>query len=104
MPEILGDRDVGLLKLLQQSYAARTPLAEGRADLVWVPRAAARTTALARGWHGAPGDQKGTAGHASARRLGVDLQSFDDYVAFLEHFVDTLADRHQVALKSALAY
>ena len=34
----------------------------------------------------------------------MELDTFDDYVAFLEHFVDTLAVRNQVGLKSALAY
>ena len=34
----------------------------------------------------------------------LDVDTFDDYLSFLERFVDTLAERNQVALKSALAY
>src|SRR5207248_3310294 len=80
------------------------PLLDAPAELGSMYRSVARINALALGWHCDSRDHNGNAGHDFARRLGVDLQSFDDYVAFLEHFVDTLADRHQVALKSALAY
>jgi hypothetical protein len=67
-------------------------------------RSVARINALALGWHPAVRDHNGNSGHDFARSLGVGLETFDDYVSFLEHFVDTLGERHQVALKSALAY
>ena len=37
-------------------------------------------------------DHNGNSGHDFARALGAELDTFDDYVAFLEYFVDTLGD------------
>jgi len=67
-------------------------------------RSVARVNCLAVGWHPDAHDHNGNAAHAIAAALGAQLDSFDDYVLFLERFVDTLPDRSQVALKSALAY
>jgi uncharacterized protein len=80
------------------------PLLDARATLGPRYRSVARVNALAVAWHPEARDHNGNSGHAFARALGVELDTFDDYVAFLEHFVDTLAARNQVALKSALAY
>jgi len=63
-----------------------------------------RINALACGWHPDACDHNGNGGHALLRRLGLQPESFDDYLAALETVVDGLADRHQVALKNALAY
>jgi hypothetical protein len=67
-------------------------------------RSVARINCLAVGWHADSHDHNGNSAHAIAATLGVQIDSFDDYLSFLERFVDTLADRNQVALKSALAY
>jgi uncharacterized protein len=80
------------------------PLLDARAALGPRYRSVARVNALALGWHPDSRDHNGNSGHAFARALGVELDAFEDYVAFLERFVDTLAERNQVALKSALAY
>jgi hypothetical protein len=191
MPEILGDRDVGLLKLLQQSYAGWTqkpaeqpptttwaeiaayvegsgsnafvstlvsslrelygleadgiteetwesldheirrrhmepgwtaavmararverivtdpysnPLLDARAALGENYRSVGRMNALAFGFHPRARDHNGNSAHGFARTLDVGIETFDDYASFLEHFVETLADRNQLALKNALAY
>jgi uncharacterized protein len=80
------------------------PLLDARAALGPRYRSVARVNALALGWHPDSRDHNGNSGHAFAQALGVQLDTFEDYVAFLELFVDTLAERKQVALKSALAY
>ncbi len=67
-------------------------------------RSVARINCLAVGWHADSHDHNGNSAHAIAAALGVQVDSFDDYLFFLERFVDTLPDRSQVALKSALAY
>ena len=63
-----------------------------------------RINALACGWHPESRDHNGNRGQALLRRLGLEPGSFDDYLAALEKLVDSLASRHQVALKNALAY
>jgi hypothetical protein len=80
------------------------PLLDARAALGPRYRSVARVNALAVGWHGTSRDHNGNSSHDFARALGVQLDTFEDYVAFLATFVDTLAERNQVALKSALAY
>ena len=67
-------------------------------------RSVARINCLAVGWHADSHDHNGNSAHAIAAALGAHVDSFDDYLAFLEQFVDTLHDRNQVALKNALAY
>lgn len=67
-------------------------------------RSVARINCLAVGWHAESHDHNGNSAHAIAAALGAQVDSFDDYLAFLEQFVDTLPDRNQVALKNALAY
>ena len=80
------------------------PLLDARAALGPRYRSVARVNALAHGWHPDARDHNGNSGHAFARAVGVEVDTFDDYLLFLERFVDTLAERNQVALKSALAY
>ncbi len=63
-----------------------------------------RINALAYGWHPDSCEHNGTNAHEFASRFGIQLNSFDDYLNFLEHLLDTLKDRHQVALKDAIAY
>jgi uncharacterized protein len=92
----------GIEEIITDPFA--DPLLDARAALGPRYRSVARVNALALGWHPESRDHNGNSGHAFARALGVELDAFADYVAFLEHFVDTLAQRNQVALKSALAY
>jgi hypothetical protein len=80
------------------------PLLDAPATLGPSYTSVARINSLALAGNGDVRDHNGNCGQELARRLGAELSSFDDYVAFLEHFVDTLGDRHQVALKNALAY
>lgn len=63
-----------------------------------------RINALAFGWHSESRDHNGNSAHEFARQLGHQLDTFDDYLALLERLVDTMAERHQVGLKNALAY
>src|SRR5205823_5663100 len=80
------------------------PLLDARSELGSLYSSVARINALALGWSADVRDHNGNAGHELARRLGFELATFEDYAAFLEYFVDTLGQRHQVALKNALAY
>jgi len=63
-----------------------------------------RINALAFGWHKESCDHNGNSAHAFAQRLGHRLDTFDDYLALLQLLMDTMAERHQVGLKNALAY
>jgi len=63
-----------------------------------------RINALAVGWHRESQDHNGNGAHQFARSIGHDLDTFDDYLAMLDILMDTLAERHQVGLKNALAY
>ena len=92
----------GIERIITDPYT--NPLLDAHAQLGESYRSVARVNALALGWHRDSRDHNGNSGHDFAQALGVELDTFDDYAAFLEHFVDTLGDRHQVALKSALAY
>lgn len=63
-----------------------------------------RINALALGWHPESKDHNGNSAYRFAERAGCRIDTFGDYLAMLEVLMDTLADRHQVALKNALAY
>jgi hypothetical protein len=63
-----------------------------------------RINALAFGWHPDSQDHNGNSAHRFADEIGHPLDTFDDYLAMLEVLVDTLAERHQIGLKNALAY
>jgi uncharacterized protein len=63
-----------------------------------------RINALAFGWHPESRDHNDNSGHQFAQRIGQRLDSFDDYLEMLDVLVDTMAERHQVGLKNALAY
>jgi hypothetical protein len=67
-------------------------------------RSVMRINALACGWHPESSDHNGNRGQELLRRIGGAVTTFDDYVRALEQAVDSLASRHQVALKNALAY
>jgi hypothetical protein len=63
-----------------------------------------RINALAFGWHPDSCDHNGNSGHEFAQRLGHPLDTFDDYLELLDVLLDTMAERHQVGLKNALAF
>ncbi len=63
-----------------------------------------RINALAFGWHPESLDHNGNSAHRFAQQIGHQLDSFDDYLNMLDVLMDTLAERHEVALKNALAY
>jgi hypothetical protein len=67
-------------------------------------RSVARINCLAVGWHPDSHDHNGNSAHAIATALDAQIDSFDDFLSFLELFVDTVPGRSQVALKNALAY
>jgi uncharacterized protein len=103
-PGWAGDvmRRAGVVRIITDPYLS--PLMDAHETLGHTYRSVARVNALALGWHPEVRDHNGNRGHEFARALGVEIETFDDYVAFLEFFVDTLGERHQVALKNALAY
>jgi hypothetical protein len=79
-------------------------LLDPRTALGELYRGAARTNGLAFGWHPDVRDHSGNNGQAMARELGVAVDTFDEYVDFLELFVSTMSERGHIVLKNALAY
>lgn len=67
-------------------------------------RSVLRINAFAFGWHPDSRDHNGNSAHDFIKPLGCEVRSFDDYLQMLAIAIDTMADRHQVGLKSALAY
>jgi hypothetical protein len=67
-------------------------------------RGAARVNGLAFGWHPDVRDHSGNNGQEMARSLGAPVNTFDEYVDFLELFVSSAGERSQIVLKNALAY
>jgi uncharacterized protein len=80
------------------------PLLNAREALGERYRSVFRINALAFGWHPESCDHNGNSAHRFASRVGHRVDTFDDYLTLLEVLVDTLAERHQVGLKNALAY
>jgi hypothetical protein len=92
----------GVEQVITDSYA--DPLLDPRQTLGSNYSSVARINALACGWHPESRDHNGNSAHALLKRLGSEPASFDEYATALEKLVDSLALRHQVALKNALAY
>ena len=80
------------------------PLLDAKSTFGEEYRAVMRINALALGWHPDAADHNGNSAHDFAERLGMKLRSFEDFEDLLRRLVTSLADRHQVALKNALAY
>ncbi len=80
------------------------PLLNARKSLGERYRSVMRINALAFGWHPDSCDHNGNSAHRYARRIGHRIDSFDDYLAFLDRLMDTLGERNQVGIKNALAY
>lgn len=96
-------RRVGLERIITDAYA--DPLLDPRSSLGPHYHSVLRLNSFACGWHPDARDHNGNSAHQLLRRLtGTAPASFDDYLAMLPRVVGTLGDRHQVALKNALAY
>jgi hypothetical protein len=80
------------------------PLLNARESLGERYRSVMRINALAFGWHPDSCDHNGNSAHRFAQRMGHRIDSFDDYLTLLDALMDTLAERHQVGIKNALAY
>jgi predicted TIM-barrel fold metal-dependent hydrolase len=80
------------------------PLIDARKELGERYSSVLRINALAMGWHGEAVDHNGNSACRFAEKLGVPHETFEDHLALIERLVDTMGDRHQVALKNALAY
>lgn len=92
----------GVQRIITDSYA--DPLLNARTELGPHYQAVFRINALAMSWHPDRRDHNGNSTFAIAEKLGRPCETFEDYCRLLEHIVDTLKDRHQVALKNAIAY
>jgi hypothetical protein len=95
-------RRAGIEQVITDSYA--DPLLDARPTLGSNYSSVARINSFACGWHPESRDHNGNSAHTLLRRLGWEPASFEDYATALEKLVDSLALRHQVALKNALAY
>ena len=80
------------------------PLLDARAALGQRYWSVCRINALALAWHPQSRDHNGNSAAALADRLSLPLDTFDDLLALVDRLVETLAERHQVAIKNALAY
>jgi uncharacterized protein len=92
----------GVERVITDPYA--DPLLDARQAFGQNYNSVLRINAFACGWHPESRDHNGNRAQALLRRLGLEAGSFDDYLAALEQLMDSLASRHQVALKNALAY
>lgn len=92
----------GVTRIITDNYA--DPLVNAHTELGRHYQAVFRINALAMSWHPERRDHNGNNTFAIAEKLNHPCETFDDYCRLLEHIVDTLQDRHQVALKNALAY
>ena len=92
----------GVARVITDPYV--DPLLDAKEAFGEEYRSVVRINAFAVAWHRDSADHNGNRAADFAERLDVKLESFDDFVHLLERVVHTLADRHQVALKNALAY
>jgi hypothetical protein len=63
-----------------------------------------RINAFACGWHEDSRDHNGNSAHDLLARLGFKPKTFEEYLASIDDLVAGCSQRHQVALKNALAY
>jgi hypothetical protein len=63
-----------------------------------------RINAFACGWHEDSRDHNGNSAHDLSARLGFKPKTFEEYLASIDDLVAGCSQRHQVALKNALAY
>lgn len=95
-------RRAGVERVITDPYT--DPLLNARETLGSIYQSVTRINAFACGWHPASRDHNGNSAHKLLRRLNVEVHSFDDYLNGLERVVSGMKERHQVALKNALAY
>jgi hypothetical protein len=95
-------RRAGVERIITDPYA--DPLLDAQETLGDTYHSVLRVNALAFGWHPESRDHNQNSAAAFAARLGLRLESFDDFLVLLDKLVRGLARRHQVALKNALAY
>jgi predicted TIM-barrel fold metal-dependent hydrolase len=95
-------RRAGVEQVITDPYT--DPLLDAPATLGSNYRSVMRINALACGWHANSVDHNGNNARALLKRIGIEPESFDDYLAGLEKLVDGMEARGQVALKNALAY
>ncbi|MGB0582939.1 MAG: amidohydrolase family protein [Limisphaerales bacterium] len=92
----------GVTRIITDNYA--DPLVNAHTELGEHYQAAFRINALAMSWHPERRDHNGNSTFAIAKKLNHPCDTFEDYCHLLEHIVDTMSDRHHVALKNAIAY
>ncbi|MBZ9605533.1 amidohydrolase family protein [Phyllobacterium chamaecytisi] len=92
----------GIGRIITDSYL--DPIFEPRAALGENYDAVLRINAFAFGWNPQSRDHNGNSGHALLKRLGMELNTFDDYCDAIRELVRGCRGRNQVALKNALAY
>ena len=80
------------------------PLLDAKAALGSRYLSVLRVNPFALGWNADSLDHSGNSGHALLRRLGLEPQTFDDYLAALPRLFDVMPSLHKVGLKDALAY
>jgi hypothetical protein len=80
------------------------PLCDARAAFGGHYRSVLRINAFACGWHRTSHDHNDNQAHTLLARLGLQPQTFDEYLQALTTVVEHMAERGQVALKNALAY
>ena len=92
----------GIKRIITDPF--QDPLLDARQGLGPRYSSVLRINALAVGWHPESCDHNGNSGHRFAQQIGRRLDSFDDYLDMLDELLYTMAERHQVGLKNALAY
>jgi hypothetical protein len=95
-------RRAGIERVITDVYT--NPLFNARKEFGESYRAVMRINALACGWHAQARDHNDNSAHDLLRRIGCAAGTFEEFNAGLERVVDSLGERHQVALKNALAY
>jgi uncharacterized protein len=98
-------------KVIQRAHIERLitdpytdPLLDSRETLGPNYDTVMRINAFACGWHRDSRDHNGNSAHELLARLGFEPKIFDDYLTALDGVVAGCSQRHQVALKNALAY
>lgn len=92
----------GIEQIITDPYS--DPLLDARGVFGEGYHSVVRINGFACGWGPDSRDHNGNSGRALLRRLGIEVRTFDDYLAALEPAVDQMIARRHVALKNALAY
>ena len=95
-------RRAGIERLITDPYT--DPLLDAQSTLGENYHSVMRINCFVCGWHPESQDHNGNNAQTLLRRLGLAPSTFEEYLAALEKLMDGMAQRHQVALKNALAY